>query len=180
MVSNGDVLNGKRLNMLYESGLDYLQISVYDGPEDEEKFKELFRQNNIDSSKFKIRPRYLPPEENFGLNLSNRGGTMENAEFSIPSLEEARERPCYYPHYLFFMDYQGDVILCPHDWGKKFMVGNMNESNFLDLWNSQKMKVARQKLTNANRKFPPCSKCDVNGVFMGKNFSDKWKNIYET
>ena len=102
MVSNGDVLNGKRLNMLYESGLDYLQISVYDGPEDEEKFKELFRQNNIDSSKFKIRPRYLPPEENFGLNLSNRGGTMENAEFSIPSLEEARERPCYYPHYLFY------------------------------------------------------------------------------
>ena len=54
--------------------------------------------------------------------------------------------------------------------GKKFMVGNMNESNFLDLWNSQKMKVARQKLTNANRKFPPCSKCDVNGVFMGKKF----------
>ena len=39
------------------------------------------------------------------------------------------------------MDYQGDVILCPHDWGKKFMVGNMNKSNFLDLWNSQKMKV---------------------------------------
>ena len=42
------------------------------------------------------------------------------------------------------------------------------------------MKVARQNLTNANRKFSPCSKCDVNGVFMGKNFSDKWKNIYES
>ena len=40
MVTNGDVLNSKRLNQLYESGLDYLQVSVYDGPEDEEKFKE--------------------------------------------------------------------------------------------------------------------------------------------
>ena len=180
MVTNGDVLNSKRLNLLYESGLDYLQVSVYDGPEDEENFKKLFKKNNIDDTKYKIRPRYLPPEENFGLNLSNRGGTMENAEFSIPSLKEAHERPCYYPHYLFFMDYQGDVILCPHDWGKKFMVGNMNKSNFLDLWNGQKMKVARQNLTNANRKFSPCSKCDVNGVFMGKNFSDKWKNIYES
>ena len=44
MVTNGDVLNDKRLIQLYESGLDYLQVSVYDGPEDEEKFKELFKK----------------------------------------------------------------------------------------------------------------------------------------
>ena len=101
---------------------------------------------------------------------------MENAEFSIPSLEELKD--LLLPHYLFY-GLSGTLFYVAR-LGKKFMVGNMNESNFLDLWNSQKMKVARQKLTNANRKFPPCSKCDVNGVFMGKNFSDKWKNIYET
>ena len=143
MVSNGDVLNGKRLNMLYESGLDYLQISVYDGPEDEEKFKELFRQNNIDSSKFKIRPRYLPPEENFGLNLSNRGGTMENAEFSIPSLEEARERPCYYLHYLFLWIIMWTLFYV-RTTGEKIYGWQHNESNFRPMEQS-KMKVARQK-----------------------------------
>ena len=47
MVTNGDVLSDERLLNLYKSGLDYLQVSVYDGPEDEKKFIELFRKNNI-------------------------------------------------------------------------------------------------------------------------------------
>ena len=98
-------------------GLDYLQISVYDGPKTKKNLKSYLDKIISTSSKFKIRPRYLPPEENFGLNLSNRGGTMENAEFSIPSLEEARERPCYYPHYLFYGLSRGRYFMS-HDWGK--------------------------------------------------------------
>ena len=180
IVTNGDVLNENRAKKLFESGLSTLLISIYDGKKEADNMEQMLIRANIPQEKFKIRHRYLTENEDFGITLSNRSGMMENAEYKIPSLKEPLKKPCYYPHYLFFMDYQGDVILCPHDWGKKFMVGNMNKSNFLDLWNSQKMKVARQKLTNANRKFSPCSKCDVNGIFMGKNFSDKWKNIYET
>ena len=26
------------------------------------------------------------------------------------------------------MDYNGDVLMCPHDWGKKIILGNMNNS----------------------------------------------------
>ena len=37
MVTNGDILNEKRLSKLYESGLDTLLISVYDSKEQEEK-----------------------------------------------------------------------------------------------------------------------------------------------
>ena len=39
MVTNGDVLNDERLIKLYESGLTKLLISIYDGPEDVEKFQ---------------------------------------------------------------------------------------------------------------------------------------------
>ena len=43
---------------------------------------------------------------------------MENAEYKIPSLKEPLKKPCYYPHYTFFMDYTGEVLVCSHDWGK--------------------------------------------------------------
>ena len=38
MISNGDVLNEKRLKKLYDSGLDRLQISLYDGEEQHYNF----------------------------------------------------------------------------------------------------------------------------------------------
>ena len=55
---------------------------------------------------------------------------MNNADFSIKSLSEPLKSPCYYPSYTFFLDYQGDVLMCPHDWGKKLILGNLNEKSF--------------------------------------------------
>ena len=39
LITNGDVLNEKRLIQLFEAGLSTLLISVYDGPEDMVKFE---------------------------------------------------------------------------------------------------------------------------------------------
>ena len=39
LITNGDVLNERRILKLFESGLSTLLISVYDGPEDLIKFK---------------------------------------------------------------------------------------------------------------------------------------------
>ena len=63
---------------------------------------------------------------------------MENAEFKINTLKEPLKEPCYYPSYTFFMDYNGDVLMCPHDWGKKIVLGNMMKNSFLNIWNSKK------------------------------------------
>ena len=41
IISNGDVLNKTRLKKLYKSGLDRLQISLYDGEKQYEEFKLL-------------------------------------------------------------------------------------------------------------------------------------------
>ena len=40
LVTNGDVLNKNRLKKLFEYGLNTILISVYDGPEDAERFKK--------------------------------------------------------------------------------------------------------------------------------------------
>ena len=136
--TNGDVLNKKRLIKLFENGLDVLLISVYDSKEDADKFEKLCIDTGLNENQYVIRHRYYSEENDFGITLSNRAGMMNNADFSIKSLKEPLNSPCYYPSYTFFLDYQGDVLMCPHDWGKKLILGNLNEKSFSEIWYSKK------------------------------------------
>ena len=72
------------------------------------------------------------------------------------------------------MDYNGEVLMCPHDWGKKMILGNLNNSNFIDIWNSKKSINIRKKLNEANRKFAPCNVCDVKGELIGEKHAKAW------
>ena len=96
---------------------------------------------------------------------------MHDAEFSIPVLKEPLNQSCYIPSYTFFLDYQGDVLMCPHDWGKKIILGNLIKEEFLDIWFSVRSLKIRNMLNNSNRKFSPCNICDVEGTLMGEKNS---------
>ena len=101
---------------------------------------------------------------------------MKNAEYKIDPLVTSLSDPCYYPNYTFFMDYNGDVLMCPHDWEKKIL-GNLNNNDFMTIWNSQIANKAREKLIKGNRNFEPCNVCDVKGTLIGKKHSIAWKKI---
>ena len=177
IITNGDVLNTTRIKRLIESGLTTLSIIVYDGPDDAEKLQEMCESVNLREDQFIVRHRYLPPEENFGINLTNRGGTMENAGFKINSLKKSICQTCFYPSYDFFLDYNGDVLMCSHDWAKKNILGNLNKENFIDIWTSKKSKVSRKNLYEAKRNFAPCNVCDAKGDQIGAKHIQAWKNI---
>ena len=72
----------------------------------------------MNQNQYIVRHRYYSEDQDFGITLSNRAGQMENAEYHIPTLQEPLKKACYIPSYTF-LDYQGDVLMCPHDWGKK-------------------------------------------------------------
>lgn len=177
LITNGDVLNLKRLKKLFEAGLSTILISVYDGPEDMKKFEKLCLEAKLDEKNFVIRNRYLPPEDDFGITISNRGGLMEKAEHSIKSLTKTLNQPCNYPSYNFFIDYNGDVLMCSHDWGKKNILGNLNNETILNIWTSDNAKKSRINLAQANRKFSPCNVCDVKGDLIGSNHALAWKKL---
>ena len=177
MVTNGDVLNIERIKKLFKSGLSTLLISIYDGKQEADGMEQLMKKSGANEDQYKIRHRYLPESESFGITLSNRAGMMDKAEYVIPSLKEPMKKPCYYPHYTFFMDYTGEVLICSHDWGKKLVVGNLNNENLIDIWRNQKFTLARKNLFNANRNFAPCNKCDVAGTFMGGNHAKAWQEV---
>jgi radical SAM protein with 4Fe4S-binding SPASM domain len=179
IVTNGDVLNEKRLRQLFDAGLNTLLISVYDGPEDAARFDAMCRSIGLRDDQFVIRHRYLPPEEDFGITLSNRAGMMEGAKFAIPATREAGQGACYYPHYTFFFDYQGDVLMCPHDWGKKRVVGNLTRQSFKEIWTGSLFETARQRLRHGDRNFSPCNVCDVKGAIMGKRHVEAWESYWD-
>jgi len=179
MVTNGDVLNKSRLLRLIDSGLTTILISVYDSAEDAERFEKMCTDAGLNDGQFVIRHRYLPPEQDFGITLSNRGGAMSKAEFAIHSLDEPLKSPCYYPSYTFFMDYNGDVLLCSHDWNKSKIVGNMNNQAFMDIWCGDDFMEARKLLNCGDRSKAPCQLCDVKGTLMGAEHAKAWQKIIE-
>tara|TARA_B110000211_G_scaffold231199_1_gene292354 strand:+ start:47 stop:934 length:888 start_codon:yes stop_codon:yes gene_type:complete len=168
VVTNGDPLNLVNLQKLFKSGLDKLLVSAYDGKDDVKKFQEMAIQSQLNDDQFIVRDRSLPEEQDFGITLSNRAGMMENAEFKIQKLEKPMDKPCYIPSYTLFFDYLGDVLMCPHDWGKKIILGNLKKEKLWDIWTNEKSVKIRKNLSNGNRKFSPCNVCDVNGTLMGK------------
>ena len=171
MVTNGDPLNLKRLNKLFENGLNKILISAYDGREDALKLENLCKEAKLTNEQYIVRHRYYSQDQDFGITLSNRSGLMENAEFKIESLKEPLKKSCYIPSYTFFLDYQGDVLMCPHDWGKKIILGNLNNERLIDIWFNKKSMSIRKMLNNSNRNFTPCNVCDVEGTFMGEKNS---------
>lgn len=174
IITNGDVLNKKRLIKLFDAGLSTLLISVYDGPKEEKEFYNLCKEVGLREDQYVIRNRYMSENQDFGLNISNRSGELSNAEYKIPPLKKALEAKCNYPAYTFFIDYNGDVQMCSHDWGKKYVIGNVNKEKILDIWLNKKFQSARKNLLNSNRNFSPCNKCDVSGELIGEKHANEW------
>ncbi len=171
LVTNGDPLNLARLKKLFLHGLNKILISAYDGKKEAIELESLCKKANLDENQFIVRHRYLTESEDFGITLSNRSGLMENAEYQIKTLSAPLQNPCFIPSYTFFLDYQGDVLMCPHDWGKKLILGNLNKEKLIDIWFSKKSMRIRKMLNQSNRNFSPCNVCDVDGTMMGKKNS---------
>ncbi len=177
IITNGDVLNVDRIKKLFNAGLSTLLVSVYDGPEDEKRFFNMCEKAELKKNQYVIRNRYMPETQDFGLNISNRGGNLENSEHKRPALINPLNAKCNYPAYTFFIDYNGDVQMCSHDWAKKFIAGNIKSKKIIDIWLDKKFQVARKKLLRSDRNLNPCNKCDVSGELIGSLHSKEWLKI---
>ena len=185
VVSNGDVIlkNNKILRKLFDSGLDVLSVSIYDGPEEHKKFKEIIQESGFSNGQIILRRRY-EQGDNYGMTISNRAGLVNSNQYRSKGDEIIDintlplERRCYYPFYQMVVDYNGDVLMCAHDWRKEKILGNAKEENIIDIWRSELVKEARLMLKEKNRTFAPCINCDVAGDVMGEPNFNAWLKHY--
>ncbi len=175
VITNGDPLNDERTKKLFDSGLSVLLISAYDGPEQIIHFEKMMQRANINKKNYVIRKRYYGEDKDFGITLSNRAGNLINSEYKIAPLKKSLSKRCNYPFYTFFIDYNGDIQMCSHDWGKKMVLGNLNKNTIEEIWNSKKFELMRKKLFKGERNFSPCDVCDVKGEFIGKKHVEHWE-----
>ena len=180
IVTNGDVLNADRLASLFECGLDKLLISLYDGPEQIEKFTTMCEVADIDKRKVVLRRRFFQ-DGNYGLTISNRSGLVNSDKFKDASESEETilplSKPCHYPFYSLKINYDGDVTMCSHDWDSRLILGNLREESILDIWTAPTLMEIRRRLLNRDRRFAPCDKCDVNGTLMGSRHVESWGRL---
>ena len=182
--TNGDIFKKRieKLTRLFDKGLDTVTISVYDGPAEYANFLQIRADLKLTDQQFVIRRRYYDKQEdNYGIIFSNRAGKVDVSAYQAGEVQEPlpMKRHCFYPFYQTLIDYNGDMILCPHDWGKEYIVGNIKEKTIWELWISKKYEAARKLLADKNRGFKPCNKCNVRGDLIGRPNFGQWMKRHE-
>jgi len=66
------------------------------------------------------------------------------------------------------IDWNGDMLICTNDWGRKKVIGSVHKSSIKELWLSDAMGEIRESLSKGERSFAPCNACDVDGTLTGK------------
>ena len=113
------------------------------------------------------------------LSLFNRAGTLQNYEtlnlskpivkdfFAVGLAKKIADRVltltgCIEPFYHMNILFNGDVILCCHDWNRTTILGNAQQSTLKDIWNSRRAHDVRKLILKKQySKIPACAKCSV-------------------
>lgn len=90
------------------------------------------------------------------IQMTNRGGLVEAGPGSVPALS-----PCFIPNILMVITHDGNVLPCFEDFDEKMLMGNINQTDLLTIWNSEKYKILRRNLRLGKRHmYSPCSSCN--------------------
>ena len=175
IVTNGDVLTSKMLKNLYLAKVSRVLISMYDGPEQIKKFKKVIKKSKVPSDSIILRDRWYDKDNNFGVKLTNRTGTIKIGN----QVSNSTHTTCYYPSYQFLIDWNGDVFLCPQDWQRRMSMGNMMQESIFDIWSGKIMSKYRKELLKGKRNLSPCNSCNAQGTLLGHNHAKIWRQIYK-
>jgi radical SAM protein with 4Fe4S-binding SPASM domain len=177
--TNGDKLDHRYLvDLIHHCGLDMIYINLYDGPEQMEHFDDLILWAEIPITKYKYRMHWGEFEKH-GLILNNRSGVIDWVGIEESDVKSLQGKPCHYPFYKMFVDWNGDVLFCSNDWGREHVVGNLLQQSLHEVWFSKPMNKIRKRLIKGDRSCSPCNKCSVDGTLFGKPSFDLIKDYYE-
>jgi radical SAM protein with 4Fe4S-binding SPASM domain len=69
---------------------------------------------------------------------------------------------CHLPFYQMSVLFNGDVIICCHDWNRATVVGNARESSLKEIWNSPRMnEIRRLMLKKSYQQLDSCRDCSI-------------------
>lgn len=175
IITNGDLINHKTLIDIYNSKATRLLISLYDGPEQLDKFKKIIDETKIDKNFVILRDRWYSDKIDYGVKLTNRTGTITIG--NQPNVKDYQNTKCFYTAYQVLIDWNGDVFLCPQDWQRRVTMGNIMQQDFFDIWKGPALSKYRRNLLKGNRVLNPCNSCNADGMVYGEKHYKVWKSL---
>ena len=163
--TNGNLLDLDLTNKLFESGIDYIKIDDY--RKDRHIFPNKLSKNikKIYDS-FKDDKRIDFRKRLYEESLSNRGGSMDSKQDKTPK-NKAKNIFCSDPFTRIVFSPNGDVVLCCMDYNFQEKLGNIMQSDIINIWNSENFLSIRKSLIAKDRS-NLCAKCNKNeysGIF---------------
>jgi len=157
-----------------DAGLTAMHIDIYD---DTKQYNKILKavQPFIGKIRLKLTPRFVQTTSVF----NNRAGKLNPIEGINPN---GRTAPCFAPSVKAFIDWDGTVQMCCHDWDKTGNFGNVNEQPFSEIWNNEKMNKIRSVLMFNKRQKAgsPCDKCSTGGNRKdSKMVEESWVKHYK-
>ena len=175
IVTNGDALTSKMLKNLHSANASRVLVSMYDGPEQIKKFKKIIKNSKVPEELIILRDRWYDKDNNFGVKLTNRTGTIKIGN----QVSNSTHTTCFYPSYQFLIDWNGDVFLCPQDWQRRVSMGNMMQENIFNIWAGKIITRYRKELLKGKRASSPCNTCNAQGTLLGQNHVKIWRELYK-
>jgi radical SAM protein with 4Fe4S-binding SPASM domain len=154
LVTNGDLLNAERYDLLRQSGLDALGVSVYD-----------------DATYEKIEPlrnRQLAVLDMRGphpASLENRAGNVkQHAESFEEDTRRFLHRSCDRPFSGLTINARGQAVLCCSDMYSDVVMGDLREQRLEEIWAGERFENYRKKLKETGRTgLKLCAECSYSG-----------------
>jgi len=174
IVTNGDTLTKEVIRKLYNSNVNKLLISLYDGPFQIKKFKKMTKEAKVPTNFVIMRNRWFDEKKDYGLKLTNRTGTV-----SVGKQDDVKTFSyCFYPSYSVLIDWNGDVFLCSQDWQRRRTMGNIMQEELFEIWTGKVIEKYRKDLLLGKRCNNPCNLCNAEGTVLGHKHAEAWRNIY--
>lgn len=147
--TNGDLLDFQRWSSLRKAGLDYANISQYDG-EINERVREICER--------------LDYKEKMHFNAFVFGPSMINNRAGLVATDSTLplKRFCCRPFYQLCVTYEGKVVICCNDYFGQVEVGDIRTKPIKELWEDEAFVCYRKELKQGNRaNLELCRTCDA-------------------
>jgi len=100
--------------------------------------------------------------EEFKTNYRNLGFLRSLGYYLRLYFSKKIFKSCYWPFYQMPILFNGDVILCCHDWNRSPIVGNVKKNSLKEVWNSQELNKIRQFISeNRYGTIDTCRECSI-------------------
>lgn len=99
--------------------------------------------------------------------VGTHGKIFNYAGLAYPPDETMNGKRCHQPFRQLAIQQDGNVPLCCNTWNSPYEVGNVHTHTIEELWQSDAMGAAREKLIRGERDFAPCKGCNHRSYRVG-------------